>query len=474
MALVTNFVSQQPSMGQTKTYEDFGKFLGLRPHRLGIVSKMYPNLTASFLTESLMNIYYNENKASKFQNIDAMVFEWEIDVNFIKRVEFAAVPTGTGLNGSDIIMAFKERYYEKYDTFRIEGTRQQCFVKSSPLRKADNYWELIVQLIDADYSTILDTTGTQVGSTTRWISNYHPELSEEGYTKYQSNIERHRNHISLHRNDVSFSSQFAALEDVFISIGQPDASNNGNFKEVVYKMKKKEQECLESFMLARNQGMLFGKSNYDKNGKCTITDPKTGRAIPMGDGLIAQIERYANKYAYAKLTINAFDTMIETMRERAKEPTGNQWVFVCNEKMWTQIQRTLRDYLKDWKTNGVFFYSKKAGGMVEVGATFDTYNFGGNQLTFHVDRSLTYEYPDKGYGLCIDLTSDKTSGVPAAQMFTLKGGEFIRGVLKGVGGMDGVTSGDVNTAVAGSKIIHMGYAGIGVYNPYRSFIMMEQ
>jgi hypothetical protein len=56
----------------------------------------------------------------------------------------------------------------------------------------------------------------------------------------------------------------------------------------------------------------------------------------------------------------------------------------------------------------------------------------------------------------------------------LKGSEFIRGVLKGVGGLDGTTSGEVSTPVAGSKIIHMGFAGIGVFNPYRSFIMMEQ
>ena len=267
MALVTAFTSVHGNMGQTKTYEDFGKFLGIKPHRLGIVSKMYPNLTASYLTESLANVFYNENKPSKFQSIDAMVFEWEIDVNFIKRVEFASVPVGTGANGADIIMAFKENYYQKYDTFRIEGSRQQCIVKSVPIRRADNYWEVMVQLIDADYSSILDTTATQVGNTTRWISNYHPELSEEGYTKYQSNIERHRNYISLHRNDVSFSSQFAALEDVFISVGQPDAAKNGEFKEVVYKMKKKEQECLESFMLARNQGLIFGKSNFDKNGR---------------------------------------------------------------------------------------------------------------------------------------------------------------------------------------------------------------
>ena len=32
-------------------------------------------------------------------------------------------------------------------------------------------------------------------------------------------------------------------------------------------------------------------------------------------------------------------------------------------------------------------------------------------------------------------------------------------------GLDGTTSGEVATGVAGSKIIHMGYSGVGVYNP---------
>src|ERR1041385_5416165 len=156
------------SMGTTKTYEDFHKFLGAKPHRLGVVSRQYTDLTASYLTESLMNIYTNTTKPSKFQNIDALVFEWEVDVEFIKRVEFASLPIGDGSSGSDIIMAFRERYYEKYDTFRIEGSRQLCIVTTAPLRKADNHWEVNVRLIDADFSSVLDTTATQVGMQTRF------------------------------------------------------------------------------------------------------------------------------------------------------------------------------------------------------------------------------------------------------------------------------------------------------------------
>jgi len=74
----------------------------------------------------------------------------------------------------------------------------------------------------------------------------------------------------------------------------------------------------------------------------------------------------------------------------------------------------------------------------------------------------------------VDLTADKTSNTPALSFFTVKGGEFIRGILKGVGGLDGITSGEVSSTVAGSKLIHMGYAGVGVFNPYRSYIIEEQ
>ena len=89
-------------------------------------------------------------------------------------------------------MAFKENYYQKYDIFKIDKTMQQCFVVSRPVRKADNYWEVEVRLIDNDYNSVLDLDGCQIGDTTRFQSNAMPEAHEEGYVKYQSNIEKHR------------------------------------------------------------------------------------------------------------------------------------------------------------------------------------------------------------------------------------------------------------------------------------------
>ena len=56
----------------------------------------------------------------------------------------------------------------------------------------------------------------------------------------------------------------------------------------------------------------------------------------------------------------------------------------------------------------------------------------GNQISFVVDRALTREYPDKGYGVYIDLTADKTTGTPAIAKYTLTGKDFVTNKLVGV------------------------------------------
>ena len=147
--LVANFTSRIPTMGQTKTYEDWSKYLGSKPHRIGVVARMYTDNTLNFITDGLRNIFYKDEKADQFQLSSSLLFEWIVETNNIKKVEFAEVPTETGENGTEITMAFKENYYQKYDIFRIDKTKQQCQVVSRPIRKRDRQPQLIVSLLVA-------------------------------------------------------------------------------------------------------------------------------------------------------------------------------------------------------------------------------------------------------------------------------------------------------------------------------------
>lgn len=155
---------------------------------LGVAAKLYEKHTASYFTEAFGNVMYNNSKASsKYQPINSLMFEWEIEVNQIKRVPFANTvgPEYANANGIEIPMQFTERYYEVNDTFMIEESHQLCIVIDGPIRRADNCWDYNVRLIDADYSASLDTTACQQGCLTRWIGNIQPELHEVGSKFYR-------------------------------------------------------------------------------------------------------------------------------------------------------------------------------------------------------------------------------------------------------------------------------------------------
>lgn len=257
----------------TRTYEDFFKYIHFHPHNLGVVSRMYPDLTATHITEALGNIFYRElGGKPRYQSLDVLCFEWAIDNNQIKKIAFAeAVPEAK--SGQDIVVRFVERYYDLYDTFKIESTGQQCFVASHPRRLSDKCWEYTVRLVANNYDTVFEPVNA--GDLTRWISNHVPEMNEFGTTKWQSNATKMRGYITTHRNDADKSSLYALEESVFIKVSgdKKDMGSNG-----IYQLDSIKHNLLENFLTARNNSLLFSKSNIDPNtGKPTIVDPGTNR-----------------------------------------------------------------------------------------------------------------------------------------------------------------------------------------------------
>lgn len=114
--------------------------------------------------------------------------------------------------------------------------------------------------------------------------------------------------------------------------------------------------------------------------------------IYIGDGIIPQVERFASKYAFTKMNLEVFHTVLATLNEKAQHPTGNHYIFVANERAWNLIQYALGDYLAKFRTEGTYLYSQAANGYVKVGATFNSYEYGGNTITFKVDRTFSREY----------------------------------------------------------------------------------
>lgn len=221
-------------------------------------------------------------------------------------------------------------------------------------------------------------------------------------------------------------------------------------------------------MDARNNQLLWGKTTMDANGKCVLHD-RQGRELVCGDGAIAQINRYASKYNYAKLSTNMLTEAMTELAEKCEESTGNTFTFIVNDIMWREMQMVCAKFLADNRVDQQYLYSQFEGKKIKVGATYGAFEWGGNTVIFKVDRALSNEYPTKGYGIMLDMTPNTNNGDAPLQAFTLRDKAFVENTLTG----PGIKNGDVATAVAGQKFIVSGYCGLGVMNPYRSYVFIQ-
>lgn len=176
--------------------------------------------------------------------------------------------------------------------------------------------------------------------------------------------------------------------------------------------------------------------------------------VISSDGVLAQVERFANKFVFNRLNAKLLNKVINTMIAKCEKTTGNVFTMLVNSLFWQEVQETLSSWIRDWKTVGTFLFSKAANGYVEVGATYQTYEFAGNKLTFIVERAFDVEYPDRKFALLLDLTADSKTGKPGIASFTFKNGEFIHNFITGVGGKSGLAHGEVSSPVAASKLIN--------------------
>lgn len=105
--------------------------------------------------------------------------------------------------------------------------------------------------------------------------------------------------------------------------------------------------------------------------------------------MIPQVEAYASKYAYNKLTINVLKTILQGLNEKATKPTGNSYTFICNEKAWYDLQDVFDAYLAQYHTDGTYLWSMKANDYVSVGAKgFESFNYGGEYCLLIVEKLL--------------------------------------------------------------------------------------
>lgn len=459
------------NMGETRTMQHYDALLGQGVDKMGVMATLYPELVTTSLVDRLRNRFMNKKGGNGLQPVNEMVIEWTIDVNFIKTVKIVKDVTGSniGQNVTPFNIVFEEKFYSKNDAISLED-RTQLFVVAPPRMLGTNAWEYTVVLITNDYNKSVDPAELTAGKETRFQSNYQPEMSTRGYTKYVSNTEKHRNYISRHRNGDSFSGDYARREKLYIA----QATNkNGKKETCYYDMHRYEKDVIDGFMESRNKSLMFAQTNMTPEGKCLHQD-ESGADVPIGEGVLPQIERACNKFWYSKLSIRQFETIIQTMAQQSDKPTGNVYAVICNERLYADLQRLMTNDMRFRTDNAPFMYSKGKGGKIAVGVEFDSYKFMGNTIMFTPDRTVSQEFPRGGFGFFLDLGADMKTGTPNLATVTIEGMDFIQETFMGFGGKDGKSSNvGAVTTVHGGRFEVMGYDGALVYAPYKAFVLRE-
>lgn len=68
----------------------------------------------------------------------------------------------------------------------------------------------------------------------------------------------------------------------------------------------------------------------DKNGNATIFDPETNRPIITSEGVIPQIERFATKFIFTRLTVAWLQKALNALVLKSDKKLGNKYAMICN------------------------------------------------------------------------------------------------------------------------------------------------
>lgn len=300
--------------------------------------------------------------------------------NIMGRIQQASVINSQiGSSGSDgtFQLSLKDQYlYEGMNVSFGYARYFQARVMSGPSGGPNN-WVYSFQSVDGTLFNYATMVTPQAGEKTcfgAFTSYGERSLRGFGRTHYPQQF---INHLGIQRKTIAISG--SALTDVIWTMY---AGKKGWFYE-------KERQARLQFMMEDEHNKWFGRSTMkDQYGnlrqQAFLQDTK-GDYITTGDGIIPQLEGGNEQWGSATngmFTLQDFKDMMKTLKKKSTALFGNRWVVVTGSDGYSNAQEVLQAY---WiATGGRIVQNQKNGGGadIEVGNSFDTFNFEGNSITF--------------------------------------------------------------------------------------------
>jgi hypothetical protein len=487
MRIVSRIANNLLNSRNTATMRELEKLFAVAPNLAAKTIRLFPHHSISFLTEGLGEIYDVKSTSDNFIGLNEKSYKWKIRGHQVPRIKFAARVTGgalsgssstlLGTNGVEFIVAFNTSYYNPYDIIKLEDS-SLLFVTAGPFMVAEGTWEYTVRVNTNTMSEGVQEKYMSAGRDSGPAGKAYPELSDRGYISTTQAHEEHINYITKVRYDWTWSADAAATKYLIEDI----VPHNGKAVRLNYITDELFRTAMEQFHLNKEMELIYGRTSMDANGRCFLQDPKTGQDIVKGDGIIAQIAS-SQKQTYSKLSIGMLEDIMSDLSLRTAKPTGNTWLMTTGREGYKEFGRIMRaEHKAGWQLQPNSYVQTK-NGKIQLGAEYNAYAFQGNTIVVNVNA--VFDHPsnpsikdsngkalESSKFLFIDMST--YDGVKNIQMIAKDGRSFITGLVEGIGGEDGKTSGKVSSTLDGSSKTIIGSMGVVLHNPYSSMMLEKR
>ena len=485
MRIVSRISNNLLNTRNTATMRELEKLFAVAPNLAAKTIRLFPQHSISFLTEGLGEIYDIKAQSDSFVGINEKQYKWRIRGHQVPRVKFATRSTGgaisagstVGANSQEFIVAFNSAYYNPYDIIKLEDN-SMLFVVAGPVFIGEGVWEYTVRLNTNTVTESVNTDLLQPGRDSGPAGKAFPEMSDRGYLATTQAYEEHVNYLTKVRYDWTWSADAAATKYLIEDV----VAHNGKAVKLNYVTDELFRAAMEQFHLNKEMELIYGRTTMDANGRCFLQDPKTGQDIIKGDGLIAQIAD-SQKQTYSQLTIGLLEDAMSDLSLRAPKPTGNTWLMTTGREGYKEFGRIMRaEHKAGWQLQPNTYVQTK-NGKLQLGAEYNAYTFQGNTIVVNVNG--VFDHPanpsvkdsngkplESSKFLFIDMST--YDGVKNIQLIAKDGRSFITGLVAGIGGEDGKTSGMASSTLDGSSKTIIGSMGVVLHNPYSSMMLEKK
>jgi len=386
--------------------------------------KQFPQYSLNYFVDGL-------GRYAKEEMIGENRFQWSVQGRLNKPSTLTGTNVGDGAGGATFTVEMEENYLNPNDIVRFKSGRSAIVLQEPTTTIAGyNFTFQMTGGQGANEPGLLATDlvgGVTVGTT----GNAFSESSLRGYENNKF-PDWYDNYTTISRKSKKMSG--SALTDILW------IENKGSklwFHQGF-------ADAMEEFLYQRELYDWYGERTVDVNGNSTVLDPKTGKPIIAGDGLLKQISS-ANTDTYNGLLTEKQITSFFTQLKLNCGYKDKHWLVYTGAAGMEAFHTAMKHLIVD---TGNYIYDAQAGKSIQIGGNFDTYQAVGVKMTLvenplfddpnlHSDVDPNTGYLKESFRMVFtDFGNSKIDGYSNLERKVKGAGKINRGmIMKYVNGM---------------------------------------